>query len=323
MFEHPNFDRYIPDEIPLDIDLHLRDEATIGAYEASLLALWDGRESKRAGRVVYAVARRITSNAIHLSWFPNVDDRYHELSLVLPRDQIIECVGASRWDEKPSIFVKGGWLASIHARFNSVFALVDAIGVKAAIRNGVMNHQYLTTLRSAMDELAGRFPQLSFISFADTVVLKSNWTAGDFRADIKYTYQPEVFLSVFEGIRALYQSTLGLGVYGVVTQGSNEYYDDPLLHISKGKNHVCLNSLGAPFADLKQIEKAARDAIHSHVHPESELYLDGAYFRSLRLQTKFKEEALRKHRHHYLTALENVSKDYICTSYDGLSANLE
>jgi len=74
-----------------------------------------------------------------------------------------------------------------------------------------------------------------------------------------------------------------MAIYAIITQGSNEYYDDGLLHISPARNHVSLNSLGLPFAQLTAIEYAAREAIRKKVHARAEVYMDENFFRSLRL----------------------------------------
>ena len=40
----------------------------------------------------------------------------------------------------------------------------------------------LLKLRSGLDAIASRYPQISFVSFADSVLLKSHWSLG-----VKYT----------------------------------------------------------------------------------------------------------------------------------------
>jgi len=102
---------------------------------------------------------------------------------------------------------------------------------------------------------------VSFISFADSLLLKSNWTVGHYESTVKYTYSPEVFFGLFDELRVLYREELGLEIYAVLTQGSNEYYDDDVTHISASGNHISLNSLGLPFAQLLAIDDAARTAI--------------------------------------------------------------
>jgi hypothetical protein len=92
-------------------------------------------------------------------------------------------------------------------------------------------------------------------------------------------------------LQALYRDALGLEIYGVFAQGSNEYYDDPLLHISKAQNHISLNSLGLPFAQISLIEAAARKAIKVGTHPRMEIYMDSDLFHSLMFKNYQRKEA--------------------------------
>jgi len=100
-------------------------------------------------------------------------------------------------------------------------------------------------------------------------------------------------VSVCAKLKPVFNATIGLDIYAVLGQGSNEYYDDPLLHISEPhKNHVSLNSLGIPFAQLFAIDQAARAAIKSGRHKAAELYMDSNFFHSLRFNLEF---AMKKH----------------------------
>ena len=291
MFDHEMFDNYRFEEIPLDRDIYVVDEAYLHDYEGSMLRLFEGGEYEYIGYVSYVAARAINDNSVELSWYANVFDRFHEIAITLPRDQFVACVGSSQWDEKPRIFVKSEWLNDIHLRNYSVFALIDAANVKIALENGHISRPRLLELRDKIDELAQRYAEISFISFADSLLLKSNWSVGHINSEVSCTYSPEVFIHLAEEIYGIYGQTLGLKTYAVITQGSNEYYDNALLHISATKNHISLNSLGIPFAQLMEIEATARDAIRAGVHPPSELYMDEQYFRSLKFMTGFDKNA--------------------------------
>jgi hypothetical protein len=257
-------------------------EMYLQEYETSLMTLFSGGEYEPVGYISFAAARKVNAESLELSWYVNVFDRFHEVPIVLPRDQFITCVGCWRYDEKPHIFVKDTWLESVHVRLYSVFGLVDAIGVKEAILDASLSRDKLIQLRDAIDELARDFSEVSFISFADSVLLKSNWSVGYVNSGIQYTYHPEVFFKIIKAFQSIYKQTLGLDVYAILTQGSNEYYKDDLLHISESKNHICLNSLGVPFAELMAIDERVRISIKTRLHEPAEVYMDQMFFRSLK-----------------------------------------
>jgi hypothetical protein len=290
VFDHDLIKKHEFENIPLDRELYLMDEKWMPDYERSLLTLFSGGERDHVGYISYAAARAIGAEAIELSWYPNVFDRLHEVRVILPRSQFVVCTECWQWDEKPRIFVRSDWLTNLHLRAYSVFALIDAIGVKEALANSTPTRPKLVALRDKIDEIAARYyPAIAFISFADSLLLKSNWFVGQWDSATHYTYEPEAIIRILPEIDSAYRDILGMNIYAVITQGSNEYYDDDLLHISPARNHISLNSLGLPFAQLMAIDGAARNAIRDGVHAPAEVYMDENFLRSLRLDYNFRK----------------------------------
>lgn len=319
MFEHADFDRYEYSEIPLNRDIYLVDEAYLHEYHQMMLEFLNNRaEYRHIGYVSPVAARHIGEHSVELTWYIT-HERWHEIRLTLPKSEIICCVGSWQCDEKPRIFVKSGWLDSIHLRYYSVFAMIDAIGVKNAISTGALNKEKLLQLRSRIDELAEKYPTVSFVSFADSLLLKSNWTVGHHKKGVPYTYSPEIFLNLFNELQLVYSAVLGLKIYGVFVQGANEYYEDETLHISN--NHVCLNSLGIPFADLMTIDQTVGGCIKSGNHPPCDLYMDEGFYHSLRFKYGFDKHAMGQHE--YQAKMRTQNGLYYFSSYDEIVKNLK
>ena len=315
------FDTYSFEQIPLNHDIFVVDEISIREYENSMLSFFNGAEYESIGSVSYVAARAVNPNSVELSWFANVHDRFHEVSVMLPRDQFVACVGSRQCDEKTRIFVKSSWLENIYLRSYSVFALIDAEDVKKALEKGQITRSRLIGLRNRIDELAKKHTDISFISFADSLLLKSNWSVGHFTSDVTYTYEPEIFIHLSHEINEIYLAVLGLKTYAVIAQGSNEYYDDPLLHISESQNHISLNSLGIPFAQLIEIEGAARKAIRSGHHSRAELYMDEQYFHSLKYKYGFTKH--NEPHHAYQTKMKSTQSKYYYSSLNNIMNNLK
>jgi hypothetical protein len=291
LFQHKYFDNFTFEEVPLNQDLYLVDECYLPEYEKVMLSVFDGGDYQSVGYVSYAAARKINESSIELSWYTNMDERFHEVSITLPRDQFVSCVSSWRYDEKPHIFVKRLWLENIYLRSYSVFALIDAAYFTKALKRGDVTKDKLIKLRAELDDLSATHLDILFISFADSLLLKSNWSVGYFERGIKYSYKPEVFIDLASEINAIYMTTLGLGTYAVIAQGSNEYYDEPLSHFSESKNHISLNSLGIPFAQLMEIDQTAKKASKEGKHPQAELYMDRQYYNSLNFKYGFDKKA--------------------------------
>lgn len=320
MFDHPKFDTYSFEEIPLNQDLYLVDELYMQEWEKCMLDLFAGRECDPTGYVSYIGARSIGNNHVELTWYTNIHTRFHSVTVSLPKKKFVQCVGCWRYDEKPRIFVKSGFVESLLLRAFSIFALVDAIGVKEALRNGNLQRENLIQLRDRIDNLSENNPDISFISFGDSILLKSNWNPGYSAKGIKYSYKPELFLSLADEISKIYIEILGLKTYTVITQGGNEYYDDALLHKSKSGNHICLNSLGIPFAQLMEIETAARKSIKDEIHKPAQLYMDQQYYHSIRFDLSFDKN--NQPHHEYSTSMTQARSTYFYSSIVNILKNL-
>ena len=264
----------------------------MGEYEQSLLKVFDGGEYESIGSVSYAAVRGSNSTNVDLSWFAGSFHRFHEIRVALPREDFVACVGCEHWDEKPRVFVRIGWLERLHLRSYSVFALLDASDFTDGLRSGAITREKLVSLREAIDAVAKKYPDVLFVSFADSLLLKSNWSVGHYKSGVKYTYAPEKFIWLISDVRSAYLRELELSVYAVLTQGDNVYDDDPLSQTSTAGNHISLNSLGLPFAQLQSIEKAAREC--SKDFGRAELYMEESFFRSLR-PVGFQLTSCRRH----------------------------
>jgi hypothetical protein len=157
MFDHDLIEKHSFEGVPLDCDLYLMDEKWMQAYETALLNLFHGNEYDPVGYIAYAAARAINSEAIELSWYANIYNRFHEVRVLLPRSQFVTCTECWQYDEKPRIFVRSDWLTNLYMRAYSVFALIDAIGVKRALTKGTLTRPKLIALRDRIDEIATRY----------------------------------------------------------------------------------------------------------------------------------------------------------------------
>jgi hypothetical protein len=320
MFDHEKFDVYAYEKVPRDRDCYLIGEEYMLEWERAQLDFFAGGPDRSVGHVSFATVRNIKSASMDLDWYPNIFTRYHEVAVSLPKDQFVACVGCWQCDEKPHIFVRTAWLEMLHLRFYSIFCLVDADYFEDALRSGSISREKLLNLRTAVDGLAAAYPDVLFISFADSILLKSNWTVGHYRSGIKNTYRPEVFLQIFRRVQKVYKDILGLRTHCVLSQGSNEYYNDPLSHRSDSGNHMCLNTLGLPFTQLWAIGKAVKENVNEKRHPFAEMYVDEQLYHSLQLRFDFPNR--RPEKYPYQCKMVGTGY-YYCAQCQELLENLE
>ena len=94
-----------------------------------------------------------------------------------------------------------------------------------------------------------------------------------------------------------------------------------MLHISKTKNHISLNSLGIPFSQLQSIEATARNAIKDELHNPAELYMDERYYHSLNFRHEF--EKSKRLSNIYQTKMMGTPSKYYYMSIKDVMENLE
>jgi hypothetical protein len=315
-FTHPFFQVLSFTEVPHNQEVWLMDKKWMPSWERSWLNQFSGSDTENVGYVSPAVVRNTSKDALELSWYPNTLDRFHEVPVVLPRSAFIVCVEVRGYDDKPRVFVESEWLSDIHLRPYSAFAMIDAIGVKVALLSGALTAEKLLQLRDRIDDISSRTPNMAFVSFADTLLVKANWHVGQYDSAIKYSYEPEAIIRVIPEIAVAYRDVLDMDIYAVLTQGVNEYVDTSLLHVSPSKNHVSLNSLGLPFAQLLAIDDAARTAIRTKQHEPFELYVDDLFYNSLRFTLEFDKRA--KTNAPYKRPMSTAAGKYYCLSVKAL-----
>lgn len=320
MLSRKELDHYKFEDVPLDRDIFLMQEKWISAYEQYIDDVYLRRNPDPVGYISYAAIRSISDDHLEISWYPNTHDRFHEVFLRLPRSKFVCCVGCWDIDEKPRIFVSDDWIEDLHKRPYSAFALIDAIGVKKALNAGALTETKLLSLRSALDRIAESRPEIAIFSFADSVLVKSDWTVGAFDNELSYTYSPERLIDVVETIFQAFEEHIGLGCYACITQGFNEYTDGKVIHSSSSGNHISLNSLGLPFAQLMNIDQSVHRAIKSRIHEPHQLYLDASYYRSLQWAYGFDRDGQPEGV--YASPMSSQPSEYYCLNLALVRANL-
>jgi hypothetical protein len=318
MFDHQWIETYAFEDIPLDRDIYLMAEKWLPEYEAAMMAFLR-KETKEfnVGEVAFVAARRLEGEVMQMSWYPNVFDRFHQVRIRVPRSAFVTAVGCWQIDEKPHVFVKDGWLEDLYGRSYAVFVMIDAIGVKKAIFADQLTPARLLELQAGVDDLAGANPDMAFVSFADSLLVKANWQPLAAKGD-SADYQPERLLQVLIDVQELYRRVVGLHTYAVIAQGGNEY--GALMHRSESGNHLSLNSLGLPFAQIRSIDDTVRNALRSGQHAAAEVYMDSDFFHSLKLDFKFDKTSLA--RGTYTAPLASGPAQYVMASRDLLMAKL-
>jgi hypothetical protein len=252
------------------------------------------------GTVSTAEIVNVNTDNLDIKYILNHQTRFHTIKHYIPRAVIKRWVGIYRnFDHKYDyVFVDDDWHETFWNGHISTFLLVDAIGMKKKMYSdskkllGELNY-----LSLKVDELAKKYPQLLFISAADNIIVKANFSP---RA-VQPIYNPELLLDVCQELREGIKDSLGCESYGIFTQGFNFYNDLSLYSKGSDFNHINTRSLGEPYKELFWLESKIRDDIkNSYIEPTT-AYFSPDYFFSLNLNRLLLQIDYKKaHKENYI-----------------------
>jgi hypothetical protein len=284
---HPRTEICGKDDVPRGGDIGLIG----GGQREDMQALWDAYLRDDSGRdvehpnnylnVLWCSVDADRKEAIDLELQVNTRDRLHCAVRTLPKPQLMDHVRFPDRDGHPYLVVGQEWFDDLSRSAFSIYGLVDVAGMREYLsRSGALSAKQLLGIRERIDLIAAKNRHCAFISHADSIVVKTNWSAG--KEGYESTYQPENFIVLLGELGRVFTSVLGLEAYAVAAQGANQCSDDALLHVSNERNHIFFPSLATPFAQVFEIEKAARSAVKEHRHGKASLYLSKGLLNSLR-----------------------------------------
>lgn len=315
MFESEIFEIISPEIFSKGVEILLSDEHRMESYQAMYLYAHAGGDEYSDSNCYTCFISSKDQNLFSLNIQLNYYDRHHTIDTEISIEDIISCVRCSEYCENPTLFVKARWMEQFESRQHSIFAIVDACDMKNAIRAGKVCQTSLNNFRKRIDESSERNSQIGYISFADSVILKSDWRMS------KYSkYNPELIISVVGEIRDAFVECFSVSAYSVLTQGMNEFQEPDIFWRSKSGNHVCMNSFGTPFAQLNEIESIAKESIRNNTHKKYDFYLSETIFRSLAFRVVHNHETTESFK--YESKMSKKFERYFCLDWNDINLDV-
>lgn len=240
--------------------------------------------------------QKVFNNSLEINIGLNTSIRFHGASRILPSSKVIACVEFTSIGDKPYLIVDGEWFEENEKAIFSSYALIDASGMRNLLEQiGTINETQINNFKNMINHIASEYKEYFFLTYADSVIIKSNWTPKE--KDYDKTYQPETLLNVIKKIFTSFKSAFDLDAYAIITQGANQVMGNSNFEISLQKNHIFFSSLGAHFAELFEIDSVVRKNIKKEIHSRKNLYLSNSFFFTLRFrkyeqQSKLKESII-------------------------------
>lgn len=285
------------DDIPIETDLFLISEAQAGLCSREWGRYLSGhadpqKHPHHSLRTRFCAVRSSSRESLELSLEVNIIDRWHGAMRVLPRSDFKGCVQWWNFQKQPYLVVSRRWMRELGEPRFSIYALVDVIGTKKrCATQGGIDTEALGRFRASIDAIARSKRSFAFLSFADNVLVRSDWNAA--KRGAQSTYEPEAMLAVVSAIRAAIKSELHSESYAILSQGTNWAADDAGKRGHRQPNHAVFGSLGAPFEELFHIDLAVKSSMRSKRHEASDYYLARSFAQSLRYEGSAMPEDIR------------------------------
>lgn len=120
MFEHPDFDHYEFADVPMNRDIFLLDAKDMAAYERDWMKVFGGGPYDPTVLVSYVGVRSRAEVSLELSWYPNVNTRFHEVKVSLPKTASFDVSDvAGGTVSPPSSFIATGFASCTCERIRS------------------------------------------------------------------------------------------------------------------------------------------------------------------------------------------------------------
>jgi hypothetical protein len=195
-----------------------RDIALLGSVELGLLrhhwhrylAEPDGTSPPHPNeflKFLWCSVEAVDTDSYDLGILISMSTRFHRATVKLPRSHFVTCVHIWNYNKRPYLVVTQDWLEEILRTKFSLYGLVDAVGMRELLRvQGHVTRSQIIAMCEGIDALAKAHPDHAFLTFADTVVVKTNWSmTGD--SYYEGTYSPERFLGVLQDSRRVLLSS--------------------------------------------------------------------------------------------------------------------
>ncbi|MDR3477010.1 MAG: hypothetical protein P4M14_03135 [Gammaproteobacteria bacterium] len=252
------------------------------------------------------IVNKIRSSNLQLSIFLTYsNDRFHEMSFELPKSEYIQCL--EHQDSKyPCVFVKDTWFKKFLETKYCCYGLIDEVDFKETYLINPDLNDYSLKRKSGIEKIANEYPQISFVIFSDSVLLKLPWSLDQYEA----TYTPELMVGIFKEIKDFYKRKLHCECYGIFIQGVNYTSTNDLISVGKNNNCIDLNCSGSAFANLFSIDATIKLNIKNKQHKKSQIYFDEKFLISLKINPE-KKEKLHKYLFPYYSSLYRSYENYV------------
>ena len=323
--ERPDlFKFYNQFEIPKNMDCYLQPSNKIGIIVNNWLGYANnGNWEEPNGIVDYIPCsiESISSKYLNIKVLILNLQRWHTLKLILPVSNFISAFLPFTSHGNPYIIVEKNWFYKIKTYSYSMYCVIDFIGIRDLIlKAGELNSKLIIKARSIVNNFSVKNSDFTFMTLADTIIIKSSWKTLDIESS---NYNPEKFIVMINLLMKKLKKEVSLDSYAIFTQGANFTDENKLLNSKISTNHYFLPSISIPFIEAFEIDNDIRERIRSNTILKSSMYLEGTFYSSLKRTYLTSQEPVWVKKYEFESKKTKSIIEYIPISFDKLEELVE
>ena len=265
---------------------------------------------------------RISNDELFIRILMQRNDRWHTIKISLPISIFRVAYLAHTSETRAQIVVKEEWFKKLKEYSYSVYCIIDFIDMKKILSKlGSISAEQLNRIKYIVDVFATANPDYIFMSFADNILIKTNWKM-DYKGNTTI-YNPEKLLRLIQKLRREIKLELGIDSYSIVSQGAN-YVDENFVNLEPiVKNHFFLPSLSTSFIEIFEIDNDIRNKIKSQELKRSEVYLENSFYQSTNRKFDFGDEPNWHNLYKFYSRTLKIELEYSALSFEQCSDLIE
>jgi hypothetical protein len=268
--------------LPLDKDCFLLSESNINIISKQWIEYLstdvDQENWAHPNELMDYIHCNITSvdeNNINITILIDRNSRFHTISKTLPLAFFKTAFKVFTSEKRPYIIVNQQWFQDLKTNIYSTYVMIDFVGIRNLLaKYGEFPIEKLNSIKSIIDEYSEKNADLTFLTCADNIIIKSGWELA--KTNLQYNH--ERLIKTVNQIMSDIKKKTEISSYAIFTQGAN-YVNETNLDKSKTpSNHHFISSISVPFIEAFEIDNNIRKQIKDEKIEKNQFYIESSFY---------------------------------------------
>lgn len=229
----------------------------------------------------------VNESHINITLLIDRSSRFHTISKILPTKFFRTAFKVFSSEKRPYIIVDQAWFFNLRNSIYSAYVLIDFVGIRNLLNEyGEFPSDTLNSIQSIVNKFCNQNKDLTFLTCADNIIIKSGWEFGT----VNSKYKPENLIVTVNQLMTEIKKETQISSYAIMTQGANYVDERNLTQSITPKNHFFMSSISAPFIEAFEIDFDIRKRIKNKEVEKMPFYIEQSFYISTKREYYSSEE---------------------------------